>query len=130
MTLPGVLALGSFPMSNPLKTLMAALLVLVTGLLATAPGAVAHNCNGVDPPTNCGECVIGQHDHNYADHSDYCESDWGFPGTTGRCVDDAVGYETPRVLDSLVAYAERHVGVNGPSPDGLCVSLERGTLLP
>ena len=112
-------------MSKTLKTLMATMLVLTTGMLFSAPTAMAHFCEGVDPPTNCGECEVGDHDHNYADHSDYCESDIGFPGTS-RCAGDIVNYRGLRVLE----YVEDHVEINGPSPDGLCLSLERGDWLP
>jgi hypothetical protein len=52
-------------------------LLLFALALPTAPlvgVAVAHDCNGQNPAFQCGDCLVGRHDHRHFDGRTYCRS--------------------------------------------------------
>lgn len=117
MIAPRLVALGSFPMNQTLKTLMTAMLVLTTGFLVAVPTAAAHVCvfdNGEDCAADCAD--DGDIHVHYGPRLVPCVA---VPTSSGGSICDSVG--TPFVLqapDSFVDSRLFHISL--PSGDVGC----------
>lgn len=50
---------------------------LLISVVTAIPTALAHDCMGEDPASQCGDCTEGDHDHRYFNGVIYCSSGSG-----------------------------------------------------